>query len=284
MLELLHLILQVQILLQLMQFASQLERSEIAHRFGPTQQFLAFFAGFRGLIRIGRYRQEHLLNQKFEQQPEGLSAQKGTYVRFNAEEMFAILAIEMQEAHTVVVGEDLGTVPEEIRKNLARFDCLGMWVLPFEAGHHPSHSMSHTPRKKLSCLNTHDMVPFAGYCQGRDIQIFKDLHLITTEEAHRQTHERQQMIQEWQRQDHSVTLDLLAKHYLEKMARSSCELMLVNVEDLWLETEPINVPGTWQEYPNWTKKLRRTSEDFLNDPKVKETLQTISKLRNENSE
>ncbi|MGE0528746.1 MAG: 4-alpha-glucanotransferase, partial [Bdellovibrionales bacterium] len=63
--------------------------------------------------------------------PEGVDPKSGTYIRYRAEEFFAILEIESQRASVRVVGEDLGTVPERVRQALVEHGCLRMWVLPF---------------------------------------------------------------------------------------------------------------------------------------------------------
>jgi 4-alpha-glucanotransferase len=55
--------------------------------------------------------------------------------------------------------------------------------------------------------------------------------------------------------------------------------MLINLEDLWLETQPQNVPSTEDEYPNWRRKARYSLEEFSQMPQVTDTLRTINKLR-----
>lgn len=211
--------------------------------------------------------------------PKGKNARQGTYLRFNSQEFFAVLGIEMMRSKALIVGEDLGTVPDEMRHQLLENGCYGMWVFPFEAGRRPASAIQHAPVKKLACLNTHDMVPFAGYCSGRDLDFFKELNIISQQEFLRQSEERQQLVAQWMDQENSSNYSNLYQRFVELMAQSPCELLLINVEDLWGETEPINIPGTWKEYPNWQRRLKVKTRDWSQSLAIKNILGRVSELR-----
>lgn len=230
---------------------------------------------YAGILRL-----DHVMGlQRMYVIPEGVKVSDGTYVRFHRREFFAILAIESYRARNQVVGEDLGTVPMEMRKILNRNHCLGMWVFPFEAGDKPSQSIKSAESLKLACLNTHDMIPFVGYCEGRDIKLFKELKLLTENELEGQLKERGKIVNGWLNQEKEMTFQQLSKRYMERMASGPCELLQINIEDLWGETEPQNIPGTWKEYPNWRKKLKYSTEEWLENPELNTFFERISQLR-----
>jgi 4-alpha-glucanotransferase len=214
--------------------------------------------------------------------PHGMDATQGTYIRFNSRELFTIVSIEAARSKTTIIGEDLGTVPEIVRSLLEENHCMGMWVFPFEVGAHPHSAIQHIPSHKLACMNTHDMVPFKGFCQGRDLELLNELKILTGDEFQKQWNERQKIIARWMDQEDSSHDDILHQHYLEFLARSPADLMMVNVEDLWGETEPQNIPGTWNEYANWKRKLKLSTDEWAQSREIKNILGRISELRKEN--
>lgn len=230
---------------------------------------------YAGILRL-----DHVMGlQRMYVIPEGAKVRDGAYIRFHRREFFAILAIESYRAKNQIVGEDLGTVPLEMRQILNRNHCLGMWVFPFEAGDKPSQAIEKAPSLKLACLNTHDMIPFVGYCQGRDIKLFKELKLLTPKEVEQQLKDRGDVVNGWLNQEEEMTFQQLSQRYMEMMAAGPCELLQINIEDLWGETEPQNIPGTSREYPNWRKKLKYNTEEWLENPDLQIFFERISQLR-----
>ncbi|RYZ65405.1 MAG: hypothetical protein EOP05_20650, partial [Proteobacteria bacterium] len=188
--------------------------------------------------------------------PKGFSPKEGGYIRYKADELFAILAIEGERAGTRVIGEDLGTVPDRVRELILENDLIRMWVYPFEADTSPSKAIKKIPSQTLACINTHDLIPFAGYLEARDTQIFHKLGLLEDDEAKKQEADRKKTVASWKKDLGAETSTELLSASLKHLAASDAEFVLVNIEDLWLETEPQNVPGTWKEAPNWKKKLK----------------------------
>ena len=213
--------------------------------------------------------------------PEG-SSNGGAYLRFHYEEFYALLNIEADRAGVRIVGEDLGTVPDEVREALEEHDLLRMWVLPFEAGTTPQKAIRQSPHSCLSCINTHDMVPFEGYIHERDLEQFVELKVLTEAQAKKQATDRKATLAKWLIDFKTKDIESLFENLLKAMAKSSNELLLINSEDLWRETEPQNIPGTWKEYPNWRRKLSRNLQDWTKDPKVSGLMTEITQLRKEN--
>jgi 4-alpha-glucanotransferase len=215
--------------------------------------------------------------------PEGIDSKCGVYVRYRCDEFYAILSIEASRNDVRVVGEDLGTVPDSVRNALHEHDLLRMWVLPFEAGRNPESKALRAPEKALSCLNTHDMVPFEGYRQGVDVDLFEKLDVIDEEQAKEMRHEREVTMMAWAKNLALDEEEELFEKLTEVMAASPCELCLLNLEDLWGEQDPQNVPGTWKEHPNWRRKFQFTFERWSKDRELLRLLDRVTELRSQPS-
>ncbi|MBI4185992.1 MAG: 4-alpha-glucanotransferase [Chloroflexi bacterium] len=220
--------------------------------------------------------------------PRGLGADQGVYVRYRAEEMHAILALESHRHQTVIVGEDLGTVPWYVRPAMKRHGLHRTHVLQFEIpfGWHQGPPL--LSRDAAASLNTHDTPLFAAFWQGADIESRLSMGLLDEGWAWREREgrqaARQALVDFLRRQgwlEATVTIDALSvlKACLAFLAASQARLVLVNLEDLWLETQPQNVPSTTEQYPNWRRKARYGVEEFCQMPEVLDTLRMVNQLR-----
>lgn len=211
--------------------------------------------------------------------PEGMDSKSGTYIRYRRDEFFALLAIEAHRAKVEIVGEDLGIVPAAMRTALDENRCRGMWVLPFEAGASPTQAAKKIRPLSLACLNTHDLIPFAGFLKSNDVVHFEKLGFIDHKTALKDEKARQKLIKKWMTDLNLKDEKDLLPALLEIMAASPAEWMLVSMEDLWREEEPLNIPGTWREYPNWTKKLRLSTAQWSSDKSIVSLLQKVNQKR-----
>jgi 4-alpha-glucanotransferase len=199
--------------------------------------------------------------------PRGLAAYEGVYVRYHAEEFYALLALESQRHRALIIGEDLGTVPGYVRKAMARHKIYRMCVLPFTYTQNSCGALRPVPTDALVCLNTHDLPTFASFWLEKEKNIADWLTLPVF--LHHQgwldvpTNE----------------VEAVFKSCLAYLAASRARLLLVNLEDLWLETNPQNVPGTGEECPNWQRKARYALEIFTRKSEILELLQKINQLR-----
>ncbi|MDX2088669.1 MAG: 4-alpha-glucanotransferase [Kofleriaceae bacterium] len=203
--------------------------------------------------------------------PEGRPATDGVYLRYNAEELMAILTLESSRMRCAVAGEDLGTVPDHVRPAMTRHGMfrlhVGQWSLPARVGDPPRAA----PAEAIASLNTHDTATFAGWWRGADIDDRRDLGLITaqqeaTERVERDTSRRAVLahvqaaiggagdtLTEVERAMVGATTDL---------AVGPAEIVLVALDDLVLEPVPHNVPGTVTERPNWQRRVDRWSDSL----------------------
>lgn len=217
--------------------------------------------------------------------PEGAPAREGLYVRYREEELWAILCLESHRHRAAVVGEDLGTVPPEVRAALEAHDVDGMYVVQFEARPDPEEALPAVPRRSLATLNTHDMYPFAAFWSGADIQDRRERGLLDAEAAARERDRRKRIrtaLATWLGGmalfDGPPTGEKVLRATIAVLGASPARTVVANLEDLWLEPRPQNVPGT-PAGDNWRRKARHPLEELLDVPSVQRALGTLAHLR-----
>ena len=212
--------------------------------------------------------------------PEGKSGKEGAYVRFPSEDLLGILALESTRAKALVVGEDLGTVPEDVPPAMRRWHLLSSKVLYFERddarGFHPAESYA---AESLATANTHDMPTLAGFWSGRDIEVRKHVGLLRGDDAEREARatrdrERTQLLERL-RGDGLLPADAepraaaLRGAVHEFLCRTPAALVGLSLDDVVGETEPVNVPGVGADkFPSWTRRLSMPLEQLPTDPDV----------------
>jgi 4-alpha-glucanotransferase len=219
--------------------------------------------------------------------PKGAEADCGVYVRYRAEELYAILALESHRHKAIIVGEDLGTVPSYVRPAMRKHNFHRMYVVHYELASDLRKGLLPVSSNSIASLNTHDMPPFAAFWRGLDIEGRKRIGLLdkagVKEEKNRLLSMKKTLLtflhdRGWL---HGAEDDIAAvlRACLSFLAASQARMVLVNLEDLWLETQPQNVPSTKKEYPNWRRRTQYTFEQFSQLPQVVDTLLTVNELR-----
>jgi 4-alpha-glucanotransferase len=220
--------------------------------------------------------------------PHGEPASAGAYVRYPLREMLAVLAQESRRAGAIVVGEDLGTVPEGLRERLHEQQILSMRVLVFERDEHgafrPPH---HYPERCLASANTHDLVPLAGFASARDLELRRLAgHIATDEDLERARADRRAAY-------HRLLDRLRAEGLLEPdeaeppadrllgavhafLGRTPARLMAISLDDLAGERDPVNLPGVGAHgHPSWTRRMSVSLEDLAASPLARAGLDAI---------
>ena len=218
--------------------------------------------------------------------PHGQEPSRGVYLRYRADELYAILALESHRSRTAIVGEDLGIVPGYVRPAMRKYGLNRMYILHYElAGGGPE--LAAVPSRVLAALNTHDMPPFAGFWQGKDITERQQLGILDDAGA---ATERKDLIKtqkallsflkqtDWLAEP-TDDISAIIRACLAFLAASRAGMVLVNLEDLWLETRPQNIPSSSSRYPSWRRKARYPFEEFCTMPPVVGTLQIVNELR-----
>jgi len=218
--------------------------------------------------------------------PDGSEATDGTYVRDRAEDLLSILALESVRQQIPIVGEDLGTVPDEIRESLHRFGILSYRLLYFERGPNGRfRTPAEYPREALVSVTTHDLPTLAGFWLGRDIEARRAAGLLPEESSYRKmTEERAgekqrildvlhelHLLPDWFPRSAREVPELTGELHnaiVGFLASTPSKLMVLNQEDLLKETEQQNLPGTTEQYPNWRRKMRCTVEELWTSPEI----------------
>jgi 4-alpha-glucanotransferase len=218
--------------------------------------------------------------------PHGLPPSQGVYVTYPAEELYAMLSLESHRHQAVFIGENLGTVPPEVNRSLRRHGIATMFVVQYEVRPQPGSTLRPVPNQVVASLNTHDMPPFAAFWQGLDIPDHYELGLIKRGNlAHaRRLRERirQSLAQFLRRRGRLEAEDVdraVFRALVKHLAASDARWVLVNLEDLWLETAPQNTPGTSTERVNWRRKGRLNLDQVRGDQSLLEILRTLSAAR-----
>ena len=218
--------------------------------------------------------------------PEGMDATEGTYVRDRHEDLLGILALESVRQKAILIGEDLGTVPDEVRQVLARFGILSYRLLYFEQDRTGRFRRPEEyPRDALVSATTHDLPTLAGFWMGRDIEARRDAGLLPDDASyHRMRQDR--AVQKQKLLDLLIELRLLPDWYPRSageipeltgelhnaivgfLASTPSKLMVLNQEDLLKQTEQQNLPGSTAEYPNWRRKMKAAVEELWTSPEV----------------
>lgn len=199
------------------------------------------------------------------------TAKDGAYVSYRAEELYALVALEASRAGAVVVGEDLGTVPEDLRPRMERDGILRSWVFQFEST--AENPLPSPPSQSLVSMGTHDLPRFGAYLWGEDIKDREVAGLLSTAEAASETHNRTA----WRRSlfdglhlsnmgtDPEELTGAALEACLLKLARSDAAIALVDLQELWDEREQDNVPGSGPGGSNWRHRSARTLEEIETD-------------------
>ena len=255
-----------------------------------------------GLIRIDHVMGFHRLFWI----PKGLDPRDGVYVRYPSEEIYALMSLESHRHHSEVVGENLGTVPGYVNAALSRHRVQQMFVVQYELQPHPETPLRPVSPNSIASLNTHDMPPWAAFLEGKDLDDLHQLGLFSDEgwkkeKVVRNTARRALAAALLGNPDGSVVSAPSAESgesansgesakaderkileaCLEWLAGSAAKGVLVNLEDLWLETAPQNVPGTGAERANWRRKARYALEEWSQMPQLIHLLQKLDSRRRE---
>ncbi|MEP2653311.1 MAG: 4-alpha-glucanotransferase [Paraglaciecola sp.] len=227
---------------------------------------------------------------------KGDDATEGGYVYYPVDDLLGILALESQRNKSMVIGEDLGTVPPEIREKLAENGVYSYRVFFFEQSKDGGFfSPEHYPKQSMATLTTHDMPTLNGYWNCYDLELGKDLSLYPTQEIlnglYNSRHRNKQAILDTLHAHHSVTDEVgYDVNYVGMsralnfgmqlhMAGGSSELLSLQLEDWLAMDKPVNIPGTSSEYPNWRRKLTQDLHSIYSDDALNKLALDLTEMR-----
>ncbi len=221
---------------------------------------------------------------------EGRSPRDGAYIRYFLEDYLKILALESERNKTLIIGEDLGTLPTHLREILQNYGIFSYRLFYFEKDEAGNlMAPENYPETALASVSTHDLPPLAGFWGLEDIILRKELGLISGEKPFHQAmagriREKRRMIDRLlqlrflsqeealtlQAQEEPVITRELHRAVLSFMLSTRAKLAILSQEDLFGEKKQLNLPGTVTAYPNWSGKMVYTIEELWSAPEAKE--------------
>jgi len=217
--------------------------------FEPYRDMLRASMRYAGAIRL-----DHVLGLKrLYLVPHGFAADNGVYVQMPFEALLAATALESVAHRCVVIGEDLGTVPEGFRGQIADWGIWSYQVMMFERDDHGKfRGIDHYAPNALVTFNTHDLSTYAGWRSFSDLALKRSLGIDPGESDDAR----------W----HALTMltDVLRHHGIDRhdlnavvgfLARTKSRLLAISLEDLLGVINQPNIPGTVNEHPNWRQRL-----------------------------
>jgi len=229
--------------------------------------------------------------------PKGKSATEGAYVHYPFEELLSIIALESVRSKTLVIGEDLGTVTDLVREQLAKACVLSYRVFYFERrGDGTWKSPGEYPQQALAVTGTHDLPTLTGFWSGEDIQVRAGLGAFNDEAGRRQAWEERQrdkgrMLAALKQEallpsgmsDDPATVPAmtpaLCRAIHAYLARTPAWLVLANLEDGLEEISQTNLPGTVENHPNWRRKYASRIDSLGDDERLRELGATLRSIR-----
>lgn len=228
--------------------------------------------------------------------PEGESADKGAYVYYQVEDMLNILALESVRNKCLVIGEDLGTIPEGIDVLLKDAGVYSYKVFFFEQAHDGGFiAPDHYQVQAMATLSTHDMPTIKGFWECNDLHLGRQLGLypvqhVFDELLNHRSFSKQRILDslhglgsissDYTCDASNIGMDQTLNFSLQShLAKGSSALLSLQLEDFLEMDQPVNVPGTSDEYPNWKRKLSKSIEELFADKNIKALLAELTHAR-----
>ncbi|QIB65198.1 4-alpha-glucanotransferase [Kineobactrum salinum] len=223
-------------------------------------------------------------------------AAAGLYVYYPLQELLALLRLESWRNQCAVVGEDLGVVPAELRLRMHESGVYGNRVLYFEQ-HHDRRFKAPAEHQDevLLMVSNHDVPALADWWQGSDLQRRQQLGLVADEAAlagllQERITDKRRLLEalaaeallpaSWSGAAPDRVFDMALCSAIHRFcARSRSRLLLLQLEDLQLMREPVNIPGTYREYPNWRRKQALDTDAIFAAPAVRQLLAAVNQER-----
>lgn len=253
--------------------------------------------GFRAFIEMlranfahaGGLRIDHVMGlQRLWVIPNGASPADGAYLYYPVDDLLRLLTLESHRHQAIVLGEDLGTVPEGLQEKLIARSILCMRVLLFEQDNAQFKSILDWPDNALATTSTHDLPTLNGWWHGRDIDWNARLGMTdaSSEIEWRRHREREREglrrvlgedPQNFREESHET--DQVLDASVRFLGHTRAPLVLLPLEDALGIEQQANLPGTINTHPNWSRRLPGYSEALLDDPDAARRLELLACAR-----
>jgi 4-alpha-glucanotransferase len=255
----------------------------------PFESVLRASARYAGAVRV-----DHAMAlERLYWIPEGNVARDGGYVRYPREELLEALSRVSQNHRTIIIGEDLGTVPNDFREKMREREIHSYRVFYFERDGYGSFIDPHSyPEVALACIGTHDLPTLSGWWSEGDVATRLDLGLISESAANGERFGRHESRIKllaflrslgFQHSDGEASSEALSSSIVSDLhvciASGPSRLFAVQMDDLVGATTQINIPGTHTEYQNWRARLPLKLEELFEHPLATRTFDGIARVR-----
>jgi 4-alpha-glucanotransferase len=202
--------------------------------------------------------------------PHGAEPADGAFLAYPFDDLLRLVALESHRHHAVVIGEDLGTIPQELRARLSAAGIAGMDVLWFQRQHGAFLPPSQWRSDAVAMTTTHDLPTVAGWWSGTDLEVRRDIGSAREGEVEERVRDRTSLWRAFS--DEGVVQSeappaeqtrSVVDAALKFVARAPAPLVLAPVEDVLGLVDQPNVPGTIDEHPNWRRRLMPSAADLL---------------------
>lgn len=251
----------------------------------PLSLMSSGYGGFGDLLaanmrHAGALRIDHVMGlSRLYWIPDGATPADGAYVQYPLDALLGVLAIESVRARCIVVGEDLGTVPEGLRERLSAVDALSYRVLWFERDHSGFTTPSRYPAAAIACVSTHDLPTMAGWWTGADIAEKASLGMLDANGAAAERAER--MVTKGALAEAIDAAGVAGNVSIETgtpygtavtsaihryAGATSSAVVMIQADDLAGELTALNLPGTDCNRPNWRRKVSVDADALWRTP------------------
>ncbi|MBP1140066.1 4-alpha-glucanotransferase [Pseudomonas syringae] len=253
--------------------------------------------GFRAFIEMlranfahaGGLRIDHVMGlQRLWVIPQGAPPSEGAYLNFPLDDMLRLLSLESWRHKAIVLGEDLGTVPEGLSEKLSARAILGMRVLLFEQNNGQFKPILDWSDQALATTSTHDLPTLAGWLSELDIEWNARLGHIDDQHESQWREERTREYESLRRalsqnidsmpsdtEDPAQIIDASISY----LGHTRAPLVLLPIEDALGVEEQANLPGTIDSHPNWRRRLPGDAASLLDNPNAARRLELLSRSR-----
>jgi 4-alpha-glucanotransferase len=246
------------------------------------------FAPFLSILRAsmqyaGGIRLDHVMSlMRLWLVPNGARAVDGAYVQYPFADLVRLVALESWRYRCIVIGEDLGTVPDDCRARLSKAGILGLDVLPFMRDGKTFLPPERWRAGAVAMTSTHDLAPLAGWWASRDLDWRHRLHLFGDLDEHAERAARDAARIQLARTAHvsaRATSERIVDAAIDVVAQSPSPLVIVPVEDLVGAREQPNLPGTVAGHPNWRRRYRNDAKRLLDSRDAARRLKRLARIR-----
>jgi 4-alpha-glucanotransferase len=256
-----------------------------AHAYKPFAELLR-----ANMQRAGALRIDHVLGlMRLFWIPEGRPATEGAYIAYPFDDLIGIVALESHRQRCLVIGEDLGTLPDGFQDKMRAAGLLSYCLLYFERDHRGRFKPpADYPADALVALGTHDLPTIWGFWSRRDLAERERIggypeaamalaaRQARTEEVEGliEALQHERLLRPGQRRD--VVPIGAVLHFI---ARTRSRLLMLGIEDLIGVEDQANLPGTIDEHPNWRRRLPLTLDQIMADARVADAVRILSAER-----